>query len=502
MSVSGADLLPLLPMGILLVTAILLLMYEVFANQPERSYCANIAVIGSVIALWLVISDVSQPTRLLFGAGPRAAPIIVDAFARVASAVMISAGIVATLLSPGYTKNARCDHGEYYALILFSIIGMMVMVMAGDLFTFFLGLETMSIAVYALTGLRKNDPRSSEAALKYFLMGAFATGFLLFGIALVYGMTGSVALRDLAKALSAVDPFLTQPLLGLGLVLIVIGFAFKIAAVPFHMWAPDVYEGAPTPVTGFMAVGVKAAAFIALLRIVVVGFGAANEMSDPIWLRLLSGLAVLTILVGNALALVQQNVKRMLAYSSIAHAGYALIGVVVAGLGHETAGAGVIFYLTTYTFMTLGAFGVLTFLERRDGGLEAERFGAFAGVGYKHPALGAAMSLFMISLGGLPPTGGFFGKLYVFSAAIRAGQTGLALVGIFGSIISIYYYLRVVVAFYMKDVPDPGPTPQATPSTQLTIGLALSAAGVLYLGIYPSWWIEFGKRAMESLVPS
>ena len=224
----------------------------------------------------MILSDVSGPTRLLFGTGTRPAPLILDAFARVASSVMIVAGLVACLLSPGYTKNAKCDHGEYYALILFSVVGMMIMVMAGDFITFFLGLETMSIAVYALTALRGNDPRSSEAALKYFLMGAFATGFLLFGIALVYGMTGSVALSDLARVMATTDPWTAQPLLGLGLVLIVIGFCFKVAAVPFHYWAPDVYEGAPTPVAGFMAVGVKAAAFVGLLRIVMVGFGAAE----------------------------------------------------------------------------------------------------------------------------------------------------------------------------------------------------------------------------------
>ena len=220
------------------------------------------------------------------------------------------------------------------------------------------------------------------------------------------------------------------------------------------------------------------------------------------WLELLTALAILTILVGNAVALVQQNIKRMLAYSSIAHAGYIMIGVVVAGRGHTDAGAAVLFYLTSYTFMTLGAFGVLTFLERRDGGLEAERFGAFAGVGFKHPAIGIAMTLFMVSLAGLPPTGGFFGKLYLFSAAIRAGEMSLALVGILGSIISVYYYLRVIVAFYMRDVPDPGPTPQATPNRQLTVGLVLAAAGVLWLGIFPSWWIDFGETAIRSLMAS
>lgn len=502
MSVSLPDLTPLLGMGIVIATALLLLMYEVFSDQLDRRYHARIAAIGLLVAMYFVAKDIAAPTRALFASNVRAAPIVVDAFARASSLVMMAGALIACLLSPAYAKNQGHDFGEYYSLILFAVVGMMVMVMSGDLFTFFVGLETMSIAVYALTGLRARDPRASEAALKYFLMGAFATGFLLFGIALVYGAssTGSVSLSDLARTIAASnDAVMSRPLLGIGLVLILIGFAFKIAAVPFHMWAPDVYEGAPTPVTGFMAVGVKAAAFLGLLRIVIVGLSAQEGGADAIWVDFLSGLAVVTILVGNAIAIVQQSIKRMLAYSSVSHAGYALIGVVAAAQGEAGAGRAVLFYLTTYTFMTLGAFGVLTYLEREDGGVESERFGAFAGIGYKHPALSIAMALFMVALAGMPPTGGFFGKLYVFSSALRAGETTLALVGIFGSVVSVYYYLRVIVAFYMRDVPDAGPTPQATRSTELTIGLVLSTVAVLVLGIAPSTWLDVTDLALKSL---
>jgi NADH-quinone oxidoreductase subunit N len=498
------NLISLIPFGVIVTTGILLLLYEVFAERSDRTFCAHIAIAGSLIALYLTILQLGDAPQIPFPLKERGPPILVDAFSTYSSIVMIAGAILACLFSPGYVKNADADHGEYYALILFAVAAMMVMAMAGDLIVFFLGLEAMSLAVYALTGLRRNDPRASEAALKYFLMGSFATGFLLFGIALIYGVTGGipdhrgVALADLAYAMR-VDEISAQPLLALGLVLVVIGFAFKVAAVPFHMWAPDVYEGAPTPITGFMAVGVKTAAFVALLRIVMVGLRTPGQGEDQAWITLLGALAVTTIVGGNILALVQQNVKRMLAYSSISHAGYILIGVVAAARGEDSAGEAVLFYLAAYTFMTLGAFGVLTFLERKDGGFEAERFGAYAGIGYKHPALGFAMVLFMIALGGIPPTAGFFGKLYIFSSAIRAGETPLAIVGIFGSVVSVYYYLRVVVAFYMRDVPDPGPVPTATRTAQLAIGLTIAVVAVLAIGIFPSQWIELGRTAIESL---
>lgn len=485
----------ILPVVILLGTGLVLLMLEVFSLGKDRQWAANFSLVGLGIALYFALRGIGGEPQALFAGPGKAAPIMADAFGHLASAVMLAAGFVAVLFSPEYIKNARCSSGEYYALILFSIVGMIVMAMAGDLITFFLGLEVMSIGVYVLTGIRRNDLRASEAALKYLLMGAFATGFLLMGIAFIYGAAGTVALPQLARHMAA--PVGGQAILITGLVLVLIGVGFKVAAVPFHLWAPDVYEGAPTPITGFMAVGVKAAAFVALVRIVAVGFANAEESAAVI--PFISLIAYLTIIVGNLLAIVQRNVKRMLAYSSVSHAGYALIGVVALARGEETAGAAVLFYLTAYTFMTLGAFGVLAFLERKDGGAESERFGAFAGMGYKHPALGMAMSVFMIALAGMPPTGGFFGKLYIFSAAINAGELGLVFAGIAGSLISVYYYLRVIVSFYMVDVPDAGPLPSATRSKHLTAGLIIATAAVITLGIFPNQWIELGKLAIKSL---
>jgi len=484
------DFIPLIPMLVLLVTAFALLLLEAFAQGDERDWASKVCIFGLLIALYSLASTVGDGgTAELF-----AGAILVDGFAQHSSIVFCCAGLVASLLSPTYLRNAECASGEYYALILFSIVGMMVMAMATDLMTLFLGLEVMSIAVYVLTGIRTDNLRSGEAALKYFLMGAFATAFLLFGISLIYGSTGSVGLVDLKRAMVAG----TDPVLKLGLVLLLIGFTFKVAAVPFHSWAPDVYEGAPTPVTGFMAVAVKAAAFFGLLRILVVGMGDAAAGSDLI-VPLLTGIAAVTIIAGNVLALVQRNVKRMLAYSSVSHAGYAMIGMAAVANGEQSAGAAVLFYMSAYTFMTLGAFGVLTFLERKEGHADSERYGAYAGCGFRYPAIGLLMTLFMIALAGMPLTGGFMGKLYLFSAALKADLFPLVAIGILGSIISVYYYLRVVVAFYMRDVADPGPVAEASPSASIHYGLMIAGIGVLVLGLFPNAWLELTNQVIEAL---
>jgi NADH-quinone oxidoreductase subunit N len=490
----------LLPFFVLLVGGALLVMYEVFAaSHAQRKWAANLCTAVLVLAAGLTLGQLGDDTAALF-VREGVAPVLVDDFARTSTLILMLAALVATLFSAAHADEVGHGSGEYYALILFSLLGMMVMVMAGDLITFFLGLETMSVAVYCLTGLRARDRRSSEAALKYFLTGAFATGFILFGIALVYGALGAVDYGALAQGLRRPQGLAEIPILPLGVLLVLVGFGFKVSAVPFHMWAPDTYEGAPTPVAGFMAAGVKAAAFASLLRLVVVGLPGLEDPSAMTWVPFLSWLAVLTIVVGNLLALVQPTIKRMLAYSSVSHAGYLLIGVVAQAKGEPSAGSALLFYLTGYTLMTLGAFGVLTYLERAEGGAESERFEAYAGIGYRHPAPSLAMVLFMIALGGIPPTAGFFGKLYIFSAAIRAGNVDLALVGIAGSIISIVYYLRVVVAFYMREEGDePGPKPVATPSRQLMLGLGLAAAGVLWLGILPDGWLDVTRSAVASI---
>ncbi|MEM1023479.1 MAG: NADH-quinone oxidoreductase subunit N [Myxococcota bacterium] len=486
----------LLPFFVLLVVGALLLMYEVFAEEPDRGWIANLGSVGFLLAGFLLVGQLGDPSVGLFERGPVTA-IMVDDFGRAASLVCVLAGLLATLFTPVYSRKAGHDHGEYYALIVFAVMGMMVMVMSGDLITFFVGLETMSVGVYCLTCLRSEDRRSSEAALKYFLMGAFATGFLLFGIAFIYGATASVGYGEIARSLRDPSGDGHLPILLLGILLVLIGFGFKVAAVPFHMWAPDTYEGAPTPVAGFMAAGVKAAAFVSLMRLVVGALPGLEAPDQMLWIPFLSGLAVLTILFGNLLALAQPSIKRMLAYSSVSHAGYLLIAVVAAAKGEASAPGALLYYLSGYTFMTLGAFGVLGILERIDGGPSSERYEAFAGVGHRHPALALAMALFMVAMGGLPPTAGFFGKLYVFSSAVRAGETWLALVGVFGSLISIVYYLRVLVAFYMReDSPAYSRALSFKPSPHAGIGLALAALGVVALGVWPGTWLDVTRAAL------
>jgi NADH-quinone oxidoreductase subunit N len=356
---------------------------------------------------------------------------------------------------------------------------MVVMAASNDLITVFLGLELMSLALYVMVGSRRGQLESNEAALKYFLLGAFASGFLLYGIALIYGATGSTNLRGIVAFMSD-SPLGRSPLFVTGALLLIVGFGFKVAAVPFHMWTPDAYEGAPTSVTAFMSAGAKAAGFAALLRVA----GTALAVSDIDWRPLLSGLAILSMTVGNVTALLQTNVKRMLAYSSIAHAGYVLVAL-AAGGSQGTAAA--LFYLAVYSFMNLGAFGILALLGR--GQDERVLVSDLAGLGFRQPLLGIAMTVFMISLGGIPPTAGFMGKIYVFGAALDAGLVPLVIIGVLNSVISVFYYLRITVAMYMSEEPAGGPVEVswAVPGT-----IALIATLVLTL-----WW---GIQAQALLV--
>jgi NADH-quinone oxidoreductase subunit N len=364
---------------------------------------------------------------------------------------------------------------------------MVLMAAANDLMVFFLALETMSVAVYVLTSIERNSGRSAEAGMKYFLTGAFATGFLLYGIALIYGATGTTNLNQISAYL--VEPAADWPAyLTAGALLLLAGFAFKVGAVPFHFWIPDVYEGAPTPVTGFMAVGVKAAAFAAWARIVL------HKLSplDADWVFPVAVLAIATMTLGNLLAISQSSVKRMLAYSSIAHAGYLLIGVAV---GEEWGGMPLLFYLIAYGAMTAGAFAVVTAL--RDGETAPENYSDFAGLGFKRPFLALAMTLFMLSLAGFPPLAGFTGKFYVFRAAVLSGNTILAVIGVLNSLLSVVYYLRVVVAMYMEEGGVAGKSFGQSPA--LYIAVALAVAGTLYFGLLPARTLEWSRLAFFSL---
>jgi NADH-quinone oxidoreductase subunit N len=410
-----------------------------------------------------------------------------DRFALFFDVLLCLAASLTLLMSMDYLQQIDAHGGEYYALILFATAGMMIMAAASDLIVIFLGLEVMSIAVYVLAGIWRRNLRSIEAALKYFLLGAFATGFLLFGIALLYGACGSTALAAITAKLTVVTgPERTLALCGVGF--LIIGFGFKVAAVPFHAWTPDVYEGAPTAVTALMAVGVKAAAFAAFARVFLHHFAAlAPDWSNVLWV-----LAALTMTVGNVIALAQRNIKRMLAYSSIAHAGYILVGLVAAG---EAGGAAILYYLLVYGIMNLGAFAVVIALGRR--GVPNENLDDYAGIGFTHPFLGFCMSVFMLSLAGVPALAGFTGKFYLFSAAVQAGYVGLALIGVLNSVVSMYYYIGVSVKMYMADPVREIPAIAERPYVFAT--LLVTVFGTVLLGIFPSWAFELARSAFKSL---
>ena len=476
------NLLPLLPAIQVLLTALVVLLRDLFIEEHQtKGFLAFISFIGIGLA--------AAETVALWGAQESAFndAVMLDNFALFFSLIFLIAAALTILSSIHYVRQAGIHEGEFYALILFATVGMMLMAAANDLLVFFLGLETMSIAVYVLTGMWRSSSRSSEAAMKYFLMGAFATGFLLYGIALIYGATGSTNLNVIA------DFLLEQPsdwplyLVG-GTFLLLIGFAFKVGAVPFHFWIPDVYDGAPTPVSGFMSVAVKAAAFAAWARILMHQLSPLDaDWVFPLWI-----IAIGTMTLGNLLAIGQISVKRMLAYSSIAHAGYLLIGVVV---GEEWGGLPLLFYLLTYAFMTVGAFAVLSCLAEGDDPREGYR--DFAGLGFKRPFLGLAMAVFMLSLAGFPPLAGFAGKFYIFRGAVLSGQLNLAVIGVLNSLLSVIYYLRVIVAMYMEEGGAEGKSFRQAPYVYIAIALAL--AGTIYLGILPATALDLSRTAFSSL---
>jgi NADH-quinone oxidoreductase subunit N len=401
-------------------------------------------------------------------------------------ALLVGAGAGLTLLmSIEYVEEQGLAAGEYYALVLLSAAGMVFMAAASDLLVIFLALEIMSVAVYVLAGILRGDVRGNEAAVKYFLLGAFASAFLLYGIAFFYGATGSTRLGAIAQVVGRGG---LTPTMLVGMALLLVGFGFKVALVPFHVWTPDVYEGAPTAVTAFMAVGVKAAGFAAFARVFVTALGAAA----PSWTGLLWVGAALTMTVGNVTAVTQTNVKRMLAYSSIAHAGYALVGLVA---GSPAGGSALLFYLVAYTAMNAGAFAVLLALGRR--GEPHETLGDLAGVGFRQPLLGLAMTVFMLSLAGIPPTAGFVGKFYLFSAAVDAGYVGLAVIGVLNSLISVYYYAGVVVQLYMAEPARPVIPPVERPALAAAIGAA--AILTVLFGVFPAGAMEVARAAFASL---
>ena len=469
------------PAVVLAVTGFVLMLLDLLPPRQRREHMAFVGLAG--VAAALVV------TALLWGSAESGfrGMVALDNFTLFLTLVIGYATGLVLLLSVDYLQRLDMESGEFYILVLFAATGMVVMAGANDLIVVFLGLETMSLALYVLAGIFRTRIEAGEASMKYFLLGAFASGFFLYGIALIYGATGSTNFTKIGAAAAAGAA--RDPLLLIGFGLLLVGFGFKISAVPFHMWTADVYEGAPTSVTAFIATGSKAAAFAALVRVLL----TALRPLQGEWAWLFWGLAVLSMTLGNVVAIAQQNVKRMLAYSSIAHVGYMLVGIVAGGpLGN----GGVLFYLLVYAFTTAGAFGVILLLER--GGEEAVRIGDMAGLAARHPLAALTLSVFLLSLIGIPPTAGFVGKFYLFGAAIRSGYIWLAVIGVLNSALAAYYYLRVIVSMYMRE-PEGTPT-VLVPSFAASLALAVALWGVIQLGIIPAPVFDLAQAAVLPLL--
>jgi len=483
----------LAPEIILSVVLAVVLVADLFLDQSRKWLLSNIAGFGLLAAmvpiLTLGLSD--NHTRSMVGGA-----YVVDNFALVLKALFIAVGYIVLLMSTNYIEEGDYYEGEFYFLLLASLIGMVVMASSRDLITIFVALETLSIPAYMLAGWRKRDLKSNEASLKYYLLGVLASAVMLYGMSLIYGFTGTTLLVDIGRQMggSAAD----QPLVTMGILFIVVGFAFKVSAVPFHSWAPDTYEGAPTPVTAFLSVGSKTAGFVALLQLIFVGFFGR----DDVWGPLFGILAALTMTVGNLVALRQTNIVRMLAYSSIAQAGYILVPFAIAGSNHgaaaRTAFTACVVYLLVYAAMNLGAFSIVIAVARKT------RSGAIASYGglYEYaPGLAVLMTVFLFSLAGIPPLAGAWAKIFVFRAVLDAGTPWAVLLGVVAavnSVIALFYYASIAREMWMSPVPDGDRTPIRVPTT-LTAALAITAAVVVGIGVYPQAFAHFGDLA--SLVP-
>jgi NADH-quinone oxidoreductase subunit N len=421
--------------------------------------------------------------------------LLLDRFTLFFQMLLCLGSALAALTAGGYLPEHELDRGEFYALLLFATFGAMMVSASGDLLTLFLGLETMSLGAYAMTAFRKASPRATEGALKYFLLGSFAAAILLYGFALLYGATGHTDLAGISKVLRA--GAVKDPMVVTSLVLILVGLVFKVSAVPFHAWTPDAYEGAPTPATTYMAVVVKAGAFAMMLRILLTAFGDAQSMSwSAGWPPVLAGIAVLTMTVANLVAGRQESVKRMLAYSSIAHAGYLLVGVVATMRAPQQAGASVLFYLLGYTVSTAGAFAALVLCGSR--GRETVSYEDLAGIGRRHPAVALPLAFFALSLAGIPPTVGFFAKWFVFRAAVESGFYVLTIVAFLNSVLGAYYYIRVLVYMYMREPAVGAPVAVPMRSGYVVAAVILSAVMVIVLGVAPSDTLDVAVAAALS----
>jgi NADH-quinone oxidoreductase subunit N len=470
MNLTSLDMLSILPLIFVTLTGMVVMMMAAIKPESETASCV-VSTIGFAIAGIIAGLEPAGNSSATIFAGMIRTGHFVDYFVM----VFCTAGVLSVLLSHIYIRSKGIASGEFYALLLFSSTGMMLMAAAADLVIFFLGLEVMSVSFYVLAGFARSRATSNEAGLKYFLLGAFATGFLLYGIALLYGATGTTELQGMGVRVAG-SP--RMPLFVVGLGLVIVGLVFKVAAVPFHMWVPDVYEGSPTTVSGFMSTGGKAAAFAGFLLV----FAPPLAAGAPVLREVIAVIAALSMILGNVVAIAQSSIKRMLAYSSIAHAGYILVGIVA---GNSTGNTGVLYYLLAYTLMNVGAFGVVALLERGEREINIDDC---AGLSQRAPMLSGLMSIFMFSLTGIPPFAGFFGKYYVFAGAVQGGYTWLAIVGVVMSVVSAYFYLRLVVVMYFREQAE---GIDALPQPWGMAALLVSAAGLIGFGVFPSALLQY-----------
>ena len=478
----GVEYLPLMPLIILVLGEMVILLLEPFTAPAYKSRLGQLAIVTAALAAYSLSFQWSSLEHESFHG-----MLITDHFAIFFQWLFLVITAICALVSIRFNEREGMNRGEYYALLLFACSGMLLMAASGDLILTFLGIEILSISTYVLAGFKRADPRSNESSLKYFVLGSFATAFLLYGIALIYGGTGSTNYRLIQMAISLQGTVQTTTLLGLGLLLV--GFGFKLATVPFHAWAPDVYEGAPTAVTAFMMVGPKAAGFAALVRVLLQALPAlAEDWRSAMWL-----VAVLTMTLGNVVAVRQTSIKRMLAYSSIAHAGYILVGIVA---NSRAAYGAIAFYLAAYALMNLGALSiVLSFSRKGDLNVDLDDY---AGLGRLAPIPAAALSLFLISLAGIPLTGGFIGKFYLFSAAVSQGFIGLVIIAVLNSALSVYYYFRVLVVMYMREPAEGRSGPDALGTTVMAV-VWIAAIGILWLGILPGRLLDLATYSTLAL---
>jgi NADH-quinone oxidoreductase subunit N len=475
-----SDYAALIPIAIVALSAIAAMLAEAFRHRDERMPIYGLGLIG--------LGGAAIASGVLWNSDAKSLEVIrSDNFALFINIVLCIVGALTMLMSNDVIEREQIPPGEYYALTLFAICGMMMMAAATDLLVIFVALEVLSLAVYVLTGIRRQSAAGAEAAFKYFLLGGFSSAFFLYGVAFAYALSGSTRIEEIGTALSAQATGTPSTIALLAVGLMAVGFAFKVSAVPFHMWTPDAYEGAPTIVTAFMSTGVKAAAFAAFARV----FLSPLEPLQAHWIPMLSVIAAVTMIFGTVVGVVQTNIKRMLAYSSIAHAGYLLLGIISA---NRDGKASLLFYLLAYAVTNIGALGIVALLGTPQE--QHDELRDFAGLWRARPALAGLMTIFLLSLGGIPPTAGFIGKWYIFSAAIQEGHYGLAIIGVLTSVVSVFFYLRIVVMMYMTEGTE---IPRPRVPAAAMAGLALAVAAVFYLGILPTRVIDLALNSISTI---